>query len=165
MLPGLSTAEVMVIAAIALIVVGPKDLPNVLRKFGQFVGRMRAMAADFRASFDDMARQSELEELRKEVEAMRASAAEQVSSTNTEISQGLTFEHDPLDPYGAAGAPLDAPPVEPQPLVATAEDPAPAKPKRTRRKAAEPMRAAPVADEVAPKPRRARRKTPGDIVT
>jgi sec-independent protein translocase protein TatB len=52
-------------------VVGPKDLPILLRKLGQFVGKMRGMAAEFRASFDEMARQSELDELRKEVEAMR----------------------------------------------------------------------------------------------
>ena len=51
------------IAAIALIVVGPKDLPILMRKVGKAMGRMRAMAAEFRASFDEMARQSELEEL------------------------------------------------------------------------------------------------------
>jgi sec-independent protein translocase protein TatB len=56
---------------VALIVVGPKDLPLMLRKLGQFVAKLRGMAAEFRASFDEMARQSELDELRKEVEAMR----------------------------------------------------------------------------------------------
>jgi sec-independent protein translocase protein TatB len=54
-----------------LIVVGPKDLPVLLRKLGQFVGKIRGMANEFRASFDEMARQSELDELRKEVQAMR----------------------------------------------------------------------------------------------
>ena len=48
----------MVIALAALIVVGPKDLPMLMRKVGQFLGRARKMAAEFRASFDDMARQS-----------------------------------------------------------------------------------------------------------
>jgi sec-independent protein translocase protein TatB len=42
-----------------------------LRKIGKFMGKMRGMANEFRASFDEMARQSELDELRKEVEAMR----------------------------------------------------------------------------------------------
>jgi sec-independent protein translocase protein TatB len=60
------------VGVIALIVVGPKDLPILMRKVGQWVARMRAMAAEFRASFDELARQSELEELRREVEAMRA---------------------------------------------------------------------------------------------
>ena len=71
MLPEVGATELLVIAAIALIVVGPKDLPIMMRKLGQFLGRMRAMASEFRASFDDLARQAELDELRREVEAMR----------------------------------------------------------------------------------------------
>ena len=71
MLPGVGGGELIVIAIVALIVVGPKDLPKLLRQLGKFVGRMRSMADDFRASFDDMARQSELDDLRKEVEALR----------------------------------------------------------------------------------------------
>src|SRR5579863_9473325 len=63
--------EVLIVGAIALVVVGPKDLPILMRRVGQFFGRMRAMAAEFRASFDELARQSELDELRKEVEALR----------------------------------------------------------------------------------------------
>ena len=72
MLPDIGGAELLVIAAVALIVVGPKDLPMLLRKLGQFVGKMRGMASEFRASFDEMARQSELDDLRREVEAMRS---------------------------------------------------------------------------------------------
>jgi sec-independent protein translocase protein TatB len=71
MLPDIGGTELLVIAAVALIVVGPKDLPVLLRKLGQFVARIRGMANEFRASFDEMARQSELDELRKEVQAMR----------------------------------------------------------------------------------------------
>lgn len=44
MLPDIGGTELLVIAAVALIVVGPKDLPALLRKLGQFVGRMRGMA-------------------------------------------------------------------------------------------------------------------------
>jgi len=71
MLPEIGATELMVIAAVALIVVGPKDLPVLMRKLGQFIARLRGMANEFRASFDDMARQSELDDLRREVEAMR----------------------------------------------------------------------------------------------
>lgn len=71
MLPEIGASELLVIAIVALIVVGPKDLPLLLRKLGQFTARLRGMAAEFRASFDEMARQSELDELRREVEAMR----------------------------------------------------------------------------------------------
>jgi sec-independent protein translocase protein TatB len=65
--------EILIIGALALIVIGPKDLPILMRRLGRFIGRMRAMAAEFRASFDELARQSELDELRKEVEALRQS--------------------------------------------------------------------------------------------
>lgn len=81
MLPDVGGMELLVIAAVALIVVGPKDLPVMLRKLGEFMGRIRRMAADFRASFDDMARQTELDDLRKEVEAMR-------QATQAEIAKG-----------------------------------------------------------------------------
>jgi len=72
MLPDIGGTELLVIAAVALIVVGPKDLPVLLRKLGQFVARMRGMASEFRSSFDEMARQSELDDLRREVAAMRS---------------------------------------------------------------------------------------------
>src|SRR3954466_8887936 len=71
MLPEIGASELLVIAVVALIVVGPKDLPVLLRRFGQFMAKLRGMAAEFRASFQEMARQSELDELRKEVEALR----------------------------------------------------------------------------------------------
>ena len=72
MVPGIGGGELVVIAVVALIVVGPKDLPKLLRQLGRFVGKMRNMADEFRTSFEDMARQSELDELRKEVDALRA---------------------------------------------------------------------------------------------
>lgn len=72
MLPGIGGSELIVIAVVALIVVGPKDLPKLLRQLGRFTAKMRSMADEFRTSFDDMARQSELDDLRKEVEALRS---------------------------------------------------------------------------------------------
>jgi sec-independent protein translocase protein TatB len=48
MLPGIGASELIVIAVVALIVVGPKDLPKMLRQLGRFVGKMRAMADEFR---------------------------------------------------------------------------------------------------------------------
>jgi|SRR5579862_1621196 sec-independent protein translocase protein TatB len=63
--------DFVIVGAVALIVVGPKDLPGLMRKVGQFMARVRGMAAEFRASFDELARQSELDELRREVQALR----------------------------------------------------------------------------------------------
>jgi len=69
--PGIGGLEILVIGLVALLVVGPKDLPVLLRKVGKAMAKARAMASEFRSSFDEMARQSELDELRKEVEALR----------------------------------------------------------------------------------------------
>ena len=63
--------DFVIVGAVALIVVGPKDLPLLMRKVGQFMARVRGMAAEFRASFDELARQSELDELRREVQSLR----------------------------------------------------------------------------------------------
>ncbi|MGC1302566.1 MAG: Sec-independent protein translocase protein TatB [Caulobacteraceae bacterium] len=71
MLPEAGATELIFLAAVALIVVGPKDLPVLLRKVGQFTAKMRGLAAEFRSSFDELARQSELDELRREVDALR----------------------------------------------------------------------------------------------
>ncbi len=78
MLPDLSPTHIILFVVLVLVVVGPKDLPMVLRKAGQWMAKIRGMANEFRASFDEMARQSELDELRKEVEAMRAAAGKPV---------------------------------------------------------------------------------------
>jgi len=157
MLPtGFSTSHVLIILAIALIVVGPKDLPVLLRRVGQFIGRMRSMAADFRTSFEDMARQSELDDLRKEVEAMRASTS-QITDQANKMLESAGYEQDSMhDIYDAGGlkAGLDAEPV--------AEAAAPvAKPKRVRKK---PVAAEPVIVEPA-KPARKRKAPAKDIVT
>jgi sec-independent protein translocase protein TatB len=67
----LSWSHILIFLVVALVVVGPKDMPKLLRMAGQWMGKARAMANEFRKSFDDMARQSELDELRKEIENLR----------------------------------------------------------------------------------------------
>jgi sec-independent protein translocase protein TatB len=57
--------ELLVIAIVALVVIGPKDLPRVMRIVGQWVGRARGMARHFRSGIDTMIRESELEEMEK----------------------------------------------------------------------------------------------------
>jgi sec-independent protein translocase protein TatB len=58
-------SELLVIAVVALIVIGPKDLPRVMRTVGQWIGRARGMARHFRSGIDTMMRESELEEMEK----------------------------------------------------------------------------------------------------
>lgn len=71
MLPGIGFSELLLLGLAALIIVGPKDLPMMMRRIGQFVGKGRAMAREFQAAFEDIARQSELDELRKEIEDLK----------------------------------------------------------------------------------------------
>jgi sec-independent protein translocase protein TatB len=165
MLPEAGATELIFLAAVALIVVGPKDLPVLMRKVGQWIAKMRGLAAEFRSSFDELARQSELDELRKEVEALRngqASTATTINSAFNEITphiepEGYATVETPFE--SAVGAPVDPhreyPAVGPGFGAEDAAEPA-AKPKRAPRKkgaAAEPdpeSEAAP-----ASKPRRA----------
>lgn len=62
---GIDSGELLVIAVVALVVIGPKDLPRVMRVVGQFVGRARGMAKQFRSGFDVMMRDAELEDMEK----------------------------------------------------------------------------------------------------
>lgn len=163
MLPEIGATELMVIAAVALIVVGPKDLPILLRKLGQWVAKARGMAAEFRASFDEMARQSELDELRREVAAMRSgqylAPLHQAVDLGPDPSVNQVFSD--IEASLAAGEVSLAPPMSGQfAQPETAPEP-PASPKRKRApakpKAAADGEAAPAAP-AAPKPRAPRRK-------
>jgi len=163
MLPDIGGTELLVIAAVALIVVGPKDLPVLLRKLGQFVARMRGMASEFRASFDEMARQSELDELRREVQAMRAgqfsnpvqaatdAGSAEVDQVFADIDASLASGSTQMHPY--AGAEIHNPALTtdnsilpPQPAAEIVK-----KPKRAPRKKA-------VAEPVVAEPAKAPRK-------
>jgi sec-independent protein translocase protein TatB len=154
MLTDLSPYHIIILIVITLIVVGPKDLPRMLRKAGQFMGRMRGMANEFRSSFDEMARQSELEDLRKEVEAMR-------SASQAAIPQDLGIEaamkSDAEAAYLANWEASHAPSAEsflgqPEPSILPPPTPTPepaAKPAKA--KSAPKKAAKPAADEAAPK--------------
>lgn len=71
MLPQFGFSELLLLGIVALIVVGPKDLPMMMRKLGQWIGQAKRMANEFRGAFDDLARQAELDELRKEIESLK----------------------------------------------------------------------------------------------
>jgi sec-independent protein translocase protein TatB len=109
--------DFVIVGAVALIVVGPKDLPLLMRKVGQFMARVRGMAAEFRASFDELARQSELDELRREVQALRTGrpldyAAQAMGARDivADIKGDLATANAAL----TAEAPVAEPPVTPE---------------------------------------------------
>lgn len=82
--------ELLVIAVVAIIVVGPKDLPRMLRSLGQYAGKLRRTANEFRSQFDEALRDSEFDELKSSVEG--------VSNLNplNDIRDAVTDSLDPL---------------------------------------------------------------------
>jgi len=156
-----------IVAILALIIIGPKDLPIAMRKLGQFIARMRGMAAEFRASFDEMARQSELDELRKEVEALRSAqpstlAAQAVGLGEAHADIAETFADINAGLAAGAGEVQFSPPMggyqhpeEPAPQMTPLPTPTPASPALAE---AAPTPPEPPADPPKPKRPRAPRK-------
>jgi sec-independent protein translocase protein TatB len=93
--------DFVIIGVLALIIVGPKDLPILMRKVGAFLAHMRSMAAEFRASFDEMARQSELDDLRREVEALRSGQTLHAATGLAEIEPDLGVKSVMEDIHGS----------------------------------------------------------------
>ena len=148
--PGIGGLEILVIGLVALLVVGPKDLPLLMRKVGKAMGKARAMANEFRSSFDEMARQSELDELRKEVEALRtgqgmvplgAEADAAFRDIRNDLNKPLYVADKPAL-TGSDEWPDSAPVMEP---LETAAEPQPKPKPRAKAK----PRAKPVADKTA----------------
>lgn len=63
--------EMLVIAIVMIVVVGPKDLPNMLRTFGRTVAKLRSMAGDFQKQFNDALKEAELDDVKKSVDELR----------------------------------------------------------------------------------------------
>lgn len=126
-----SWSHLALIAVIALVVIGPKDLPRVLRTVGVWVGRARAVARDFQGSIDQMIREAELDEVRKQVEtATSVNLEHEIEKTidpTGEMKQSLSEPvlSDPVKPLEPSGAPA---PAESTTLPASAENATPPAP-------------------------------------
>ncbi len=122
MLPGIGFSEILVLGLAALIFIGPKDLPVLMRKLGQIIGKGRRMASEFQAAFDDIARQTELDELKKEIEALKRSNA------MTQAAEDLAAVEADINSAVMRTAPDPEPEPEPDPQTSppsTAQDKAP----------------------------------------
>lgn len=98
MLPGIGFSEILLLGLAALIIIGPKDLPLMMRKIGQFVGKGRRMAREFQAAFDDIARQSELDELKKEIQELRRAntltdAQKDLAAYEADVNSAVMRDH------------------------------------------------------------------------
>jgi sec-independent protein translocase protein TatB len=116
---GIDSGELLIIAVVALVVIGPKDLPRVMRTVGQWVNQMRGMARHFRSGFDEMVRQADIEDLERKW-----------AEENARIMREHPMIEAPAEPESeAAGPAVPGEPETPPPLAAApplAADGAPA---------------------------------------
>ncbi len=119
--------ELAVVAMIALIVVGPKDLPRIMRVVGRWAGKARAMAREFQSSVDDMVRESEVAEITKEVESVATFDVTKELDNAIDPTGAPAYGDDGAAPSPASEAADTAPPEpETQPAPPAAAEPAPA---------------------------------------
>ena len=79
--------EILIIAVVAIIIVGPKDLPRMLRSLGRYAGQLRRTAGEFRSQFDEVIRDSELDELRSSLQD--ASDLNPINQIKDSVMEGM----------------------------------------------------------------------------
>ena len=95
--------ELMVVGMVALIVVGPKELPTLLRTIGRYVGMAKRQADEFRSQFDEALRESEFNELRNEMNEIKSDVTSKLDEAQESINSDLHDAHDwdkdgPIEP-------------------------------------------------------------------
>lgn len=111
----ITSSKLLILAIVALIVVGPKDLPILLRTVGKYLGVIRRQAAEFRSQFDEAMREAELDQLKKEFEnvsrEVHATMDAGSRAVDSQITAARIEDQNPRFGLGAppASAPADAP--------------------------------------------------------
>jgi sec-independent protein translocase protein TatB len=123
-----SSQELLLLGAVAIAVIPPKDLPRAMRFAGQWIGKARGMARHFRSGLDEMIRQAELEEIEKKWREEN----ERIMREHP-LHDAIEHPEEPVmtalpSPEAPVYAPIDEPPVGPAPVAETASDLAPAMP-------------------------------------
>jgi sec-independent protein translocase protein TatB len=120
-------SELVVIAVVALIAIGPKELPGVLRMVGQWMGKARRMAAEFQGQFQEAMREAEMAELKKGFDEVREAATgitsgNVMTSLQKDVNDALQIGdiEKPAEPKPAdAPAALTPPTAESTPVIPT----------------------------------------------
>lgn len=107
---GIDSTELLVVAVIALVVIGPKDLPRVMRTVGYWVGRARGMARHFRSGIDTMMREAELEEMEKKWKEEN----ERIMREYPALPPSDGSEPPPIAPSGVTDLPEASEPLPPE---------------------------------------------------
>ena len=118
LLPQFGFFELVLVAVVALIIVGPKDLPKLMRSAGKLVAKARSLAGEFTAAFDQMAREAEMEDLRKEIDDLKknnpvADAKRALEETMAPIDKELRDEARELNKAVTETAKTEADPDQP----------------------------------------------------
>jgi sec-independent protein translocase protein TatB len=115
--------EFVVIGIVALIAIGPKELPGVLRTMGQWMGKVRRMANEFQGQFQEALREAELSELKKEVEEMHAAAQgfDPMASVQKEMESAQREMESVMTPPAPAAPATEVVPLPSENLPPTTE--------------------------------------------
>ncbi len=107
---GLDYSKIFIVAVVALIVIGPKDLPRVLRTIGQVVGRMQRIRSALQAQFTELMKEADIDGVKKEFDAMGRAAEMDLNLARDPktVMRGHLPEAAPQAPASSASAP-DAP--------------------------------------------------------
>jgi sec-independent protein translocase protein TatB len=108
---GIEWSEYAVIAIVALIVIGPKELPAVLRAVGQWTTKIRRMAAEFQSQFQEALREAEMADLKKEVDSLN-DAAKGFAQFDDPIREATKWEAKPDGTANSAALSLSEAPQE-----------------------------------------------------
>lgn len=123
---GIDSPELLVIAIVALVVIGPKELPGMLRSWGKWMAQMRGMASEFRGHVDEMVRQSELDEVKKQLEGSSGLDLQSLDPTKqikSAIEEGMAEGE---KAFNEAKSTFDNPLAEPESAPQIAAEPQPA---------------------------------------
>jgi sec-independent protein translocase protein TatB len=83
---GFGFGELIVLALVALIVIGPHDLPHFFFKIGKFISNIRNISSDFKQSIDDIVHEQEIDKIKKDIEAQKINIPQETShSMNSDI--------------------------------------------------------------------------------
>ncbi len=138
-------SELLVIAVVAIVVVGPRELPKLMRSFGYYAGKVRKAAAEFRRQFDDAMREAELDEVKKAIESVKTETA----SIEMSVREAQAPMEKRFMPPGEEERPLLVPPEEAKPAASEAK-PAVKAPRKRAAKAKAPAKRAKGGAEPAP---------------
>jgi sec-independent protein translocase protein TatB len=152
----ITSSKLLILGIVALLVIGPKDLPALLRTIGKYVGIIKRQAAEFRAQFDEAMRESELADLKRDVDSLGREAEQTMRAAEQSVEKDWAQAQESVsaalddraslpsaDPQAAAPEQAPAlPEAEPSPLNGSAD--------HAEAGASEPAAAAPETERAAP---------------